>query len=151
MSTDQRRKQLYRLLEVGRKELGMDEEGFRAVLLRHGAKEVDGRASRTTMTIEQLDRAVKEFKRKGFRIKTKPRKAVDATDWRRPRIELITRLWCRLAEHGIVRDASEAAMVRWCYRLSRKAKLQWATSEDLNNCVEALKSWCERERVKVQE
>lgn len=143
------RYRLYRLLEVGKKALAMDEDAFRLMLVRHGAQEVDGVPSRRTMDLGQLHDVVVEMKRKGFR--PTPRGGQQAARWRKPRIQKITAIWCAMADAGVVRNRSEAAMVKWCATLTRKARLEWATSEDLNACVEALKDWARREGVQLDD
>ncbi len=142
------RKHLYTLLQVGRADIGMDEEAYRLFLARHGAKQVKGRYSATTMPIGGLEAALEEMKAKGFKPtgKSRPR----SQDWRRPRIEKITALWCALADAGVVRDRSEAAMVKWCAHHTKTAQLEWAKSAGLNACIEGLKSWSLREGVGVE-
>lgn len=138
------RRRLYTLLQVGRQTLGLDEDSYRAILAAYGAREVDGRPSATTMSVSQLEQALEHQKRLGFRPKRRPGRE---DDWRQPRIDKITAIWCTLADAGVVRDRSERAMLRWCAGLTRKARLEWASSADLNACIEALKSWAARERV----
>lgn len=143
------RHRYYKLLQVGKRALGMEDDDYRALLARHGAQEVDGHVSATTLHIGALMAAVEEMKRKGFRPQGKAGSASNVVDWRKARIRKITALWCQLADAGVVRDRSESAMVKWCARTTHKARLQWATSHDLNACVEALKDWAHRERVKI--
>jgi phage gp16-like protein len=144
--SDINRNRFYTLLSVGKKELGMDEDEFRSFLKIHGARSVDGKISRTTMSIGQLSLAVEAMRAKGFRPKKK--NITDIRDWRKPRIELITKLWNKLADAGVVKNRSEKSMQKWCARVTKKALLEWCTSNDLNNCVEALKSWCAREHIR---
>lgn len=150
MSTSPARIRYYKLLEVGKRQLQMDDEDFRTLLQRHGAKLVDGKPSRTTMAIGDLVAAVEEMKSKGFTPRAKKNSVTSLSDWRKPRIKKITAIWCALADAGVVRDRSEAAMVKWCFRLSQKARLEWATSQNLNDCIEALKDWARREKVKLE-
>ncbi len=63
------RQRLYRLLGVGQRDLGMSEESLRILLARHGAQVKDGKPSRTTMTISQLNSALTEMVEKGFKVK----------------------------------------------------------------------------------
>lgn len=141
-----RRRRLYRLMEVGRKALGWDEDTWRAFLADHGAQPVDGRPSRTTLSLAQLDACVADMKRLGF---TPKRRQPPKSDWRRPRIDKITAIWITLADAGVVRERSETAMRRWCAKQTGKARLEWCATEDLNRCIEALNDWARRERVKL--
>lgn len=144
------RNRLYKLLRVGKTELRMDEDAYRALLARHGAKEKDGRASATTMPEHGLLSAVAEMKAKGFRPKPGRGSAANAARSKRGLIAKITALWCTLADAGVVRDRGEVAMVRWCARHTSVANLQWAAPADLVKCIESLKRWAQRERIKLR-
>lgn len=148
---DAHRQRLYKLLQVGRRELRMDEDAYRALLARHGAKARDGRPSASTMTLSGLHAALAELRGKGFTPRPGRGSAARIDDHRQGLIRKITALWCALADAGVVRDRSEAAMVKWCGRHTRVPRLQWARKRDLVMCVEALKSWAARERVVLED
>lgn len=148
---DHQRTQYYRLIHAGLKSLGWADDGaeYQGLLQRHGAQVVDGRYSKSTLTIGGLMAVVDDMKRNGFKpIRSKP-SPESSTDWRAARIAKITALWCTLADAGVVRERGEPAMVKWCARLTKKARLKWATSADLNQCIEGLKDWAQREGVKL--
>lgn len=147
--SSENRNRYYKLLQVGKKQLGMDEDTYRCFLLTQGAKGKAGYVSATTLSIGQLSTAVEAMKKKGFRPKPKRGSVGRISDWRKPRIKKITALWCALADAGVVRNRSEAAMVTWCATLTHKPRLEWAISADLNACIEALKDWAHREGVRV--
>lgn len=151
MSASPARIRYYKLLEVGKRELHMADADFRCLLQRHGAQTVDGKPSRTTMSIGDLMAAVEEMRRKGFKPRQKPGSVSRLSDWRKPRIKKITALWCALADAGVVYDRSEKAMVKWCFRHTGKARLEWASSAELNACIEALKDWARREGVRLDD
>ena len=94
--------------------------------------------------LEAKNKAIDHFKP----TKSKTSKA-SPSDWRAARIAKITALWCALADAGVVRGRGESAMVKWCARLTHKARLEWASSNDLNQCIEGLKDWAQREGVKL--
>ncbi len=129
----------------GKRDLHMADEDYRELLHRHGAGKKNGKYSATTMSVAGLMQAVGEMRRMGF----KPR--AGGGDWRQPRIEKITALWITLADSGVVRDRSEAAMARWCSRITRKTRLDRAASYELNARIEGLKEWAQRERVPLLE
>lgn len=141
---EERRRGLYAQLAVARKRLGLDDDAYRALLARHGAtpKAAGGEPSATTMTLQQILDALGELTAKAGR-RRQPALA-NATGWRRRRLALITRLWCALADRGVVRDPSEAAMAHWAQRHTRTHALEWASTEALNACVEGLKAWALR-------
>lgn len=143
------RHQLYRLLVVGKRALRMEEEDYRALLARHGASLIGDKYSATTMTIDGLQAAMTEMRQKGFTPQGKT--LANATDWRKPRIAKITAIWCALADAGVVKNRGEAAMVKFCARITGKARLEWAESEDLNACIQALRAWAKNTGVKLEE
>lgn len=143
---------LYRLLAIGQKQLGWDDEFYRDVfLVKHGATEKGGRISASTLDLPGLEAALADMMRCGFVPKAKRGSVAAVSDWRKPRIKKITAVWCALADAGVVRNRTEAAMVKWCARITGKAKLQWARPDDLNNCIEALKGWALREGVELDD
>ena len=138
------RRRYYTLLSVGKRDLRWDEDTYRAFLRDHGASEIDGRISAKTMAIGDLVQAVEDMKHLGFH----PRKRY-TDDWRNPRIDKAYAIWCTLYDAGVVRDKRFVTFERWCMTLTKVAKLEWANSPQLNNCVEGLKKWAQRERVEL--
>lgn len=139
------RKRYQTLLAVGKRELGWDDDTYRLFLAHHGATIMAGKYSALTMSVGQLVAAVEAMKAKGFTIKKR------SAPWRQPRIDKITAIWIALFDAGIVHDRSERAMVKWCAGITKKARLEWASGMDLNNCIEGLKAWAMRERVKLHD
>lgn len=144
------RNRFYKLLQVGKKELCMDDDTYRDFLQSHGAQKKAGRISASTMSLKQLFHALEGMKRAGFVLRRKSVTTQQA-DWRRPRIKKIIALWCTLADAGVVKDRSEKAMNDWCYSITKKARLEWSESPDLNACIEGLKKWAWREKVKLRD
>lgn len=153
-----RRKQLYKLLQVGKRELGLDESTYRDLLLRHGAKvDIKGKASASSMRIDQLDAVLKSMQASGFKIKSKAKTKVDyptkgtreegKTDWRSPRLNMVWSLWQQLADSDhpkSVRNGSDRALLWWCQQQSNVDRPEWLTTYQINRLVEALKAWCKR-------
>lgn len=138
----------YSLLQVGKKMLGWDETTYRSFLLNNGAREKDGRISASSMEPEQLYAAVKAMEAQGF-VRTR-KTVLNTNNWRTPRLKKITALWCALADAGVVTSKSEHAMHKFCRGIISADQIQWASSQDLNKCIEALKSWANRESVSIQ-
>ncbi|EIJ33345.1 regulatory protein GemA [Thiothrix nivea] len=141
-----KRSDLIKLVAIAKTQLGMDEDSYREMLRRHGATLTTKKGgkqvySATSMGWSQLDAALSELKAKGFQFKAKPR---NAEDWRLPRINLVRQLWRWLHEHGQVRNADDDALQAFCSQHMQAERLEWATSPELNKCVEALKSWKRR-------
>ncbi len=140
------RRRYYTLLSVGKKALSWDDDTYRAFLRDHGASDVDGRTSATTMAIGDLIKAVDDMRDLGFRPTRKPRQE----DWRTLRIKKAYALWCALYDGGAVRDKRFVAFERWSATQTRTAKLEWADSSALNRVIEGLKSWAGRERIAIE-
>lgn len=137
----------YKLLQIGKSDLCWDDEFYYGIWLpQQGAIKKDNRYSATTMTIGQLSSAIEVMKRLGFVIKPKKAKS----DWRQPRIKMIHALWARLADADEVKNNSAAACETWCVKHMKKDSLKWASSQDLNNCIEMLKQWALRTHVDIK-
>jgi len=151
LTTDQRRKRLYTLLALANSTLaesrpGWSEDDYRHILTQCGATAVGGKPSATTMNIVQMEKALWRFKQLGFT----PRKK--ATSWRAPRIAKLNALWCALADAGVVKFRDQRAMEGFLRRqVQGLTHLQWATTEQLNHCVEILKKWASRTQVKLDD
>jgi phage gp16-like protein len=139
------RRRLYTLLQVGKQELGWDDEFYRGIWLpmQGATKDKDGRYSASTMDIGQLFRAVEEMKRLGFKVKAKPgagnRKLADDAQ-----SKMIRALWLELHELGAVRDPSEASLANYVKRQTGVEALQWLNGEQAAKVIEALKFWLKR-------
>lgn len=144
-------RRLYTLLAVGKRDLAMSEDAYRALLARHGASERQGRISASTMTLASLEAALAELRSKGFKPQPARGSAHRVRDDRIGLIKKITAVWCALADAGVVRSRGEAAMVKWCATHTGVARLQWANKADLVRAVEALKLWAARERVQLED
>jgi len=141
------RNKYYGLLQIGKKTLTMDEDTYRKFLQQHGAKNKGDRISASTMKLGELVAAVADMEKMGFKRTRKS--AINVNNWRKPRLNKITALWCTLADAGVVRNRSEMAMHDFCSKQMKSDKLQWASAGDLNKCIEALKGMAKREGVNI--
>ena len=143
---------LYKLLPIAKRELQMHEDDYRSLLYRHGATPDNlGRISAKSMHLWQLENALGEMKKKGFRIKSGSRMRKpngELVHWREPRINKIKNLWSLLAQSShpeSVRDGSDAALRSFLKRHVHKfTELPWANTFQLNDAIEQLKKWCNR-------
>jgi hypothetical protein len=103
------------------------------------------------MTIGQLCQAVERMKDSGFKPTGSGGKRFTHADkdWRAPRIAKLNALWLAMAEAGAVKDKSQAALETWCKRYHKKDRLQWASANELNACIEQLKAWAKRSNVEL--
>ncbi len=140
------RKRLYTVLQVGntwlaKNKAGWSEECYRDLLARHGAEQIKGKYSATTMTLTQLEQAHREMKDMGFKPKRKKPADGKGSNWRKPRIAKLNAMWIAMHEAGVVENRSQEAMQKWCEnQVPDLTKLQWAKTGQLNKAVEMMKA-----------
>lgn len=135
MATDPRAR-LVKLLHVGRRELGLDEDAYRLLL-----QSATGKTSSSDMTVPELEKTLERMKQKGFvvRIKKSGRKLADD-----PQSKKLRALWLELYSKGAVRNPEEAALVAWVKRMTGVEALEWLSSAQASRCIEELKRWEQR-------
>lgn len=123
------RPQLIKLIHVGKRELGIDEDTYRDMLY-----EATGVSSCSNMTDEQLENVLRFFKSKGFNIKTdKPQ-----TD---PQAEFIRSLWREMNTQGIIKSGTEESLRKYIYRITGVEALEWCSIGQKRTIIETLKKW----------
>lgn len=135
MSTQDRRALLARI-HIARKEMALEEENYRAILLRVGKHE-----SAAEIDDAGLHRVLLEFKRLGW-VPQKPRAKRPAE----PHVAKIYALWGALAPH--IEDASLGALAAFCRRQTGIASPAWCSPEQANAVIEGLKAWLAREKAR---
>jgi len=138
------RKNYYTLLQVGKADLGWDDEFYYGIWLpMQGATLKAGRYSATTMNIGQLCQAVETMKKAGFKVKHSNDKSARklAGDAQSQKIRA---LWLDMHNQGIVRNPSEASLAAYVKRLTGVEALQWLTTGQAGGVIEALKKWQNR-------
>ena len=131
-------------LHIARKELGLADEDYRAVLAR-----TTGKSSAAGMTIAEMETALAEFARLGWKAApaarpadpARPRttRAADHPSARKARA-----LWISLWQLGVVRNASEAALEAFARRQLGVERMQWADQAKCYRLIEALKAMATR-------
>lgn len=142
LSLEQRKAHLKKLLHVGRRELGMDEETYRALLV--GISKSPERNSSAVLSLQELDLALDRMKAAGFRVKKAGGGRKPATD---PLARKVRSLWLQLRDLGALRDPSEAALCKWVEGEIGVADLSWLTSHQAHQVIERLKRWVSRVEV----
>ncbi len=135
------RARLIKLIHVGRRELGMDDETYRLMLA--GMKGLGGATSTADLTVPNLYRVLEQLKQKGFKVRpnTKGKRPLAAD----PQSKKIRSLWLELHERGALRDPSEEALAKFVLGLTHVAALQWLSSDQASRVIESLKKWLARE------
>jgi phage gp16-like protein len=138
--TDQRAR-LIKLIHVAKRELGMDEPTYRAMLLASGGTE-----STAMMDAPTLERVLAHLKRSGFKVRHKATppaarsRALDTRDQARK----VRALWLLLYVLGVVRNPSEASLAAYVKRITGDDALQWVHGDKLDRLIETMKQWSMR-------
>ncbi|WP_188009227.1 gp16 family protein [Grimontia hollisae] len=147
----EQRTRLIKLIHIGKRELGLDDETYRALLQRETGKE-----SCKSMLNSELDTVLRAMERQGFKRKKSPK-----TNHRKNRlspktqglptvISKIRALWITMAKEGIIRDGSEAALNAYVRRMTKRQsdvgidQLAWCGDKQTQLILESLKKWIER-------
>lgn len=123
---DSNRDGMVRKLHVGRKQLGLEDADYRALLQR-----VTGKASSTQCSEGELDLVLKEMKRIGFRA-TRPSE--------KPYVRLIYALW---AEMGplLRSDGTREALRAYVLRMTKVSAPEFLDEPKARRVIEGLKAW----------
>lgn len=144
-SSNPDRLRLIKLIHVARRELQMDDDTYRLMLA--GMKGLGGATSSAKLSVANLHRVLEELKSKGFKVRPNGKeKRPTAAD---PSSRKIRSLWLTLRDLGALRDASEAALVKFVQGQTGAQALQWLTAEQASQVIEEMKKWIariERER-----
>ncbi len=120
-------------IHVARKQLGLDEETYRAVLVR-----VTGKDSAGAMDEAERRRVVDELRRQGF----KPAKSA----LEGPFAKKLQALWIAAWNLGLVRDRRDAAMLAFVKRQTGIEHTRFLReTADARKAIEALKAWIARD------
>ena len=138
--SNQNRVRLIKLIHVGRRELGMDDETYRLMLASMNG--LDGATSTADLNVPNLYRVLEQLKQKGFKVRPKSKgKRPAAAD---PQSKKIRSLWLTLRDKGALRDPSEEALVKFVHGETGVQALQWLTTEQASQVIEHLKQWVAR-------
>ena len=136
--SDIRRRADLAAIHVAKKQLRLDDATYRMLL-----KNLTGRESAGDLNAIQRGRVLNHMRTVGFA----PRPAAAAkverfdTDASDKQARMARGLWIELARAGKVRDSSERALRHFVKRVCGADSLRFATPSQLNQVIEALKSW----------
>ena len=152
------RTRLIRLVQVGRRALGLDEETYRELLTQQS-----GKRSAADLTLQELDKVLVAMKAAGFKPTVK-RPAKGAASKRLSpahgapvkvaEISVIRAVWITMHRHGLLRDGSENALNHYVERQTVRinngigvAEVAWLSDALAYRVLESLKNWHKREMV----
>ena len=134
-------------VHIAKKELGLDDATYRAVLQR-----ITGKTSSAGLKDHQLDAVLTEFKRLGWSAKTASghRKKSD-----KPHVRKVFAVWSDMCRASIPDNPTRAGLIAFVQRMTRTEQRpgglsdpEWLSPEQANVVVEALKAWRTRELAK---
>ena len=144
--TTPNRQRLIRLIHVAKRDLSMDDDTYRAILLRFGKK-----ASSADLTIPELEKVLEHLKRSGFKVRSKSKSAPKPAQAKPSRplaqdleSKKIRALWLFLHELGAVKNPSEEALAAYVKRIAGVDALQWISGEQAERLIETMKKWAMR-------
>ncbi len=152
----QQRTRLIQLIHVGKRELQLDDDTYRALLKRE-----TGNDSCKEMKIEELNKVLSAMERQGFKRKKsnnpkQPKKRLSPKTQGKPDvISKIRALWITMAKEGIIRDGSETALDAYVRRMTKKQSgkgvdhVAWCNDEQASRIIEFLKQWTKRVKSSV--
>lgn len=136
-------------VHIAKKELGLDDATYRAVLER-----VTGKTSSAGLKDNQLDAVLTEFKRLGWT----PKKAGaaphrPASD--KPHVRKVFAIWADMCRQNIPVINNRTGLVAFVQRMTKTEQRpgglsdpEWLSPEQANVVVEGLKAWRARELAK---
>ena len=135
------RQRLIRLIHVGKRELGLDDDVYRALLM--GSVQKD---STSAMSVPELERVLERMKRSGFKVRVKasaqPRPGRPLAQY--PEARKVRALWLFLHQLGAVKNPSEEALAAYVKRIAKVDALQWTNGNQTEALIETLKKWAMR-------
>ncbi|EHT6197789.1 DUF1018 domain-containing protein [Salmonella enterica] len=143
------RASLITLMHVARRELRLDEDTYKDAL--HTAT---GKTSCRDMTLAELSKALAAFKKRGFKVRSKPHNRALKPGTITAKIRAIWRLMCA---QGFLASDSEAALNAWVRKQTASANggegvanYQWLERKPAlaSDILERLKRWHRREMLR---
>ncbi|WP_368206379.1 gp16 family protein [Aeromonas sp. s5] len=154
------RTRLIRLVQVGRRSLGLDEETYRELLVQQS-----GKRSAAELTLQELDKVLLAMKGAGFKPTVKravnggkPKRLSPArgAPTKTAEISVIRAIWITMHRHGLLRDGSETALNHYVERQTVRinkgigvAEVAWLSDTLAYPVLESLKNWHKREMVEA--
>ncbi|EAO8813704.1 DUF1018 domain-containing protein [Salmonella enterica] len=144
------RDKLISTIHVAKRELRLDEDTYKDAL-----RTATGKISCRDMTLAELSKALAAFKKRGFKVRSKPQNRALKPATVTAKIRAIWRLMCA---QGFLGSDSEAALNAWVRKQTASANggegvanYQWLERESAlaSDVLERLKRWHRREMLRV--
>lgn len=145
---DDRRQQLIRLIHVGKRDLSLDDETYRA-MLRHSSDSKHDSSSK--LTLPQLERVLDAMKTRGFKIKIRGKSTAHVMKSQDAQSQKIRALWLELHTRGYVLNPSENSLRAYTKRITGIESSAWISSDMASQVIETLKAWLDRDEKKISD
>lgn len=133
------RRKLLAKVHIAKQQLGLDDDVYRAVLLR-----VAGASSAGDLMEEQLAAVVREFRRLGWT----PRTASGKRPSDKAYIRKIWAIWTEMGSRGVIQIATRGALRSFVQKMTGISDPQWLDPIQAAKVIEGLKAWRNRELAK---
>lgn len=137
---------LLKLVQIGKRELQMDDEAYRNLL-----EEVTGQRSSRGLPDFKLSMVIDRMKSLGFVPRQQSQPQTNPRRYRSSEAPKILAIWITMFKQGFVRNGSDQALDAYVKRMTSQinggsgvAKLEWAKSEQAVYVLESLKEWHSR-------
>jgi phage gp16-like protein len=117
--------------------LGMSDDDYRAML-----NDRYGQRSAADLTVAELADCIEHMARLGAEFTATKKSA-------RADIRKVWALWGDLEALGVLQRPGKAGCVAWVKRMTGIDSPEWLNVDQARSCIEALKSWRDRERKQV--
>ncbi|MDH4317916.1 MAG: regulatory protein GemA [Desulfobulbaceae bacterium] len=131
-------------IHIAKKDLGLSEEEYRDILQNRFGKQ-----SSADLSQPQADQLIRHFQSLGWKPKQKSLPGFGGSLASDPMSRKIRALWLELANGGVVRNRSEKALLTFVKGQVKVERLEWASTAQKAQIIEALKDWGKREGVNL--
>lgn len=131
-------RQLLAKVHIAKKELGLDDEVYRAILRR-----LTGQESAKGLTVRELDTVLVEFQRLGWEPKAATEKPKRSSD---KRIRKIWAIWGELCRRGETHTPTKAGLRAFVQNRTGVSDPEWLKGDDIASVLNELVSWQQRAR-----
>jgi phage gp16-like protein len=147
------RSRLIQLVHIGKSQLLMADDSYRALLAYHS----DGKTSSTKLTATELQAVFDAMVKLGFKATKKTvkpgqkRLSPTSADGPQDVRAVIRAVWVFMAKAEFLNNGSETALNSWVQRMTAEmnggmgvAEVQWLQDDMAVKVLESLKRWCRR-------
>ncbi len=151
MTVQTEKARLIQLIKIGQKQLNMDEDSYRQMLMR-----LTNKNSATKLTVVELHKVLHELKQKGAKVtyfaknRKNPTAYSPATGDVKVKSQVVHKIravWINMGKDGLLRDSSEQALNAYVRKIINKTRAIWVlnvgalNTNDANRILEILKKW----------